>query len=119
MSSIEVELKSVREKWQTDHKAIQREGSHQLLQLVLKSGSVNNNHAYNLLRQKGFLNPNASVFEPCFEGVIYIRSSFKLIVYINYPHSPYCSSSPTFTREKMPSMIYSTQLLFYQYLLFY
>lgn len=72
MSSIDVELKSVKEKWQTDHPAIQREGSHQLIQLVLKSGSVANNAAYNLLRQKGFLSTNASIFEPAFEGVIFL-----------------------------------------------
>lgn len=65
----EQELKSVKEKWQTEDNAFQREGSHQLVQLVLRSGPINNNAAYSFLRQKGFLNPSSSIFEPCLEGV--------------------------------------------------
>jgi hypothetical protein len=67
--SSDQEIKAVKEKWQTENNIIQREGSHQLVQLVLQSGPIANNAAYALLRQKGFLNPSPSIFEPCLEGV--------------------------------------------------
>jgi hypothetical protein len=69
MSAIDQELKAVKEKWQTEDHVIQREGSHQLVQLVLKSGPSNTNAAYSFLRQKGFLNLVPSIFEPCLEAV--------------------------------------------------